>query len=381
VTSASAHLVHGMGINPVAADWPPLSLAEADTLLRRFPGLGGGAVRLLWHSPRPLSAAALVETVAGSAVFVKRHHVAVRTVAGLLEEHRFISHLRAHGGSVVEVHRDQDGASGVAGTAIGTGPWTYEVHSVGAGEDSYQDAISWSPFTQLEHAAAAGRALARLHLAARGYPAAPRIPQPLLGGLRVFGAVDPIARVEQWTRVRAPLAAALADRPWQRDLERLHLPFHARLLPLLSDLEPLWTHNDFHASNLLWRHGEVSCVIDFGLADQTFAVHDLAVAIERNTVEWLELAAKGDRAVHIDAALALISGYESVRPLSAAERRALPELLPLCHADLALSEIDYFHGVTRNPENTELAYRYLVDHTAWFTTPAAAPLLAALCSV
>jgi hypothetical protein len=41
-------------------------------------------------------------------------------------------------------------------------------------------------------------------------------------------------------------------------------------------------------------------------------------------------------------------------------------MLALCHADLALSEVDYFHGVTRSAPNTELAYRYLVDHAAWF---------------
>jgi Ser/Thr protein kinase RdoA (MazF antagonist) len=375
------HVVHGMGIEPVAADWPPLSPGEADALLRRYPDLGGAA-KLVWHSPRPLSVAALVKSVRGGTVFVKRHHVSVRTVGSLAEEHRFIEHLSARssdvGVGVVEVYRDRSGASAVSGSLLGTGPWTYEVHTVGSGDDDYQDAISWSPFTRVEHAEAAGRALARLHEAARGYAAAPRAAQPLSGGLSVFGAADPVRRVERWAADRPPLAAALAERPWRDDLERLHLPYHERLFPLLGRLEPLWTHNDFHASNLLWRGGEVSCVIDFGLADRAYAVHDLATAIERNAVEWLELDTKGVRAVHEDAALALVAGYESVRALSPAERRALPDLLPLCHADLALSEIDYFHGVTRNPANTELAYRYLVEHTAWFATLEGTRLLAAL---
>ena len=56
---------------------------------------------------------------------------------------------------------------------------------------------------------------------------------------------------------------------------------------------PLWTHNDLHASNLFWSdnspHARATAVIDFGLADRTNAVYDIAQAIERNIVEWLVL--------------------------------------------------------------------------------------------
>ena len=58
-------------------------------------------------------------------------------------------------------------------------------------------------------------------------------------------------------------------------------------------LPPLWTHNDLHASNLLWSDAggdaRAMAIIDFGLADRTNAVHDLAQAIERNIVEWITL--------------------------------------------------------------------------------------------
>jgi Ser/Thr protein kinase RdoA (MazF antagonist) len=179
------------------------------------------------------------------------------------------------------------------------------------------------------------------------------------------------------------VAAELAERPWRDDVERWHLPFHERLRPHLAHLDALWTHNDLHASNLLWERDPATTdcdtnaatgtnadtaatIIDFGLSDRAFAAHDLALALERNAVEWLELDAKGEGAVHLDAALALIDGYTEARKLSDAERAALPDLLPLCHVDYALSEIDYFRGVTGSAGNTELAYRYLVDHTAWF---------------
>lgn len=349
-----------MGTRPVAPFWPPLTRAEADPLLRRYPRLGGAA-RVLWLSPRPLSAAGLVESARGEVVFVKRHHASVRSVGGLLEEHRFLAHLRARGAPVTQVLADGDGVS-----AVPHGGWTYEVHAAGVGEDLYRDAVSWSPFARPGHARAAGRALAALHRASQGYDAPARVPQPLMGGLRVFGGGDPLGAVRRYAGQRPQLAAELAGRPWRADLERWHLPFHDRLRPRLSALSPLWTHNDLHASNLLWRGGAVTQILDFGLADRAYAVHDLAVAIERNAVEWLELEARGPDAVHADAAAALIGGYLEIRDLTQAERAALPDLLALCHADYALSEIDYFRGVTGSAQDTELAYRYLVDHTAWF---------------
>ncbi|HEY3868631.1 MAG TPA: phosphotransferase [Actinocrinis sp.] len=365
----STHLVHGMGLEPAAPDWPALTLAEADALLRRFPE-AGGANRVLWRSPRPLSAAGLVRTTRGGRVFVKRHHEAVRPLSGLLEEHGFLAHLRARGAPVVRVLPDEGGA-----TAVRRGGWTYEVHSVAQGEDLYRDAVSWSPFAAPEHARAAGRALARIHDAAAGYEAPARGPLPLVGGFTVFAGDDPGAAVEAYAAARPAVAAELAERPWRADVERWHLPFHARLRPRLGRIAPLWTHNDLHASNLLWSAdgARATAVIDFGLADRAFAVHDVAVALERNTIGWLEPAA--ERRADLDAAAALIEAYLQVRTLSDAERAALPDLLPLCHADYALSEIDYFRRVTQSMENTELAYRYLVDHTAWFTTPAGGALL------
>ena len=75
-------------------------------------------------------------------------------------------------------------------------------------------------------------------------------------------------------------------------------PFHDELKPLLASLPTLWTHNDMHASNLFWSDGSVQAratsVIDFGLADRTNAVYDLAQAVERNIVEWLALMRDAD---------------------------------------------------------------------------------------
>ncbi|MBR7831807.1 phosphotransferase [Actinospica durhamensis] len=377
MTVTAPHLVHGMGTEEVAPDWPALTAEEVAAVLRAYPEASGRDVRLAWLSPRPLSAAALVSCGGGGGAaefFVKRHHASVRTAASLREEHRFLRHLKSRGAPVVHVLADGDGR-----TVVQRDVWNYEVHTVGVGHDLYRDAISWSPFAQPDHAYAAGEALARLHQAAAGFHAPHREPAPLIAGFSVFAAADPLAAVEAYAAERPAVAAELDGRPgWREDLTRWHLPFHQRLRPWLADLESSWVHGDFHASNLLWRDGRVSSVIDFSLCDRAYAVHDLATAIERNAVEWIELDAKGAAAVHLDTARALIAGYRHVRELSPAERAALPELLPLCHVDYALSEIDYFHGVTGSASNTELAYRYLVDHTAWFAGPDGSALLATI---
>ncbi|BAC73654.1 hypothetical protein AQJ43_14330 [Streptomyces avermitilis] len=64
--------------------------------------------------------------------------------------------------------------------------------------------------------------------------------------------------------------------------------------------------------------------------------------------------------------VSLLEGYQEQRPLSAAESAALPALLPLVHAESALSEMGYFHGVMGSTADTALAYDRFVGHTRWF---------------
>jgi len=144
---------------------------------------------------------------------------------------------------------------------------------------------------------------------------------------------------------------------------------------LLPALTPLWTHNDWHASNLMWSDAGANAravgVIDFGLADRTNAIHDLAHAIERNIVDWLALvndpAHPESVAVYYDHLFALLNGYESMRPLSPEESLALGPMVALCHAEFALSETDYFLSVLHSEEKAWYACEgYLVAHARWF---------------
>ncbi|KAF1013403.1 MAG: hypothetical protein GAK31_03552 [Stenotrophomonas maltophilia] len=110
-------------------------------------------------------------------------------------------------------------------------------------------------------------------------------------------------------------------------------------------------------------------VFDFGLASPTSALFDLATAIERNAIAWLALE-RGAQAVRIDIALALLEGYREVLPLPAARVQLLADLLPLVHFDFALSEVEYFEGVTGSSANADVAYHtFLLGHAAWFQGP------------
>jgi Ser/Thr protein kinase RdoA (MazF antagonist) len=372
--------VHGMDGTLVEPDWPPLMLAEVRALLTHFPTLGE-PIEILSTSPRPLSAAGVVSTSSGR-IFIKRHHRTVRDAEGLVEEHRFLAHLLAHGASVPRVFSSTTGQ-----TAIEIGDWTYEVHETPTGVDLYEDAISWTPFLTAVHAHSAGQALARLHLAAEGFAAPARKPQPLVASFTIFAAKDPNVELERYLAARPSLASNAAVRVNCKQALQLLAPFHAQLFPLLPSLPPLWTHNDLHASNLFWSdftdNAQATAIIDFGLADRTNAVHDLANAIERNIVEWLVLVADpahpDDVPIHLDHLHALLDGYESVRPLAAEEAAALAPMTALCHAEFALSEAEYFLAVLHSKENAAMAYDgWLVGHTRWFRSAAGRKLLHAV---
>ena len=331
-------------------------------------------------------------------VFVKRHLRSVRDREGLLEEHRLIAHLAAamrdeDTGSasgpgvsrnlVQAVLADRDGE-----TVTTSGEWTYEVHPVARGVDVYEQALSWTPFLYAGHARAAGRALARLHRAARSYKAPARETQQLVTSFTIFAGHDfgeqqasdksndgPLRSMQAYLDCRPLLREYAEERDWLSSVEDVLIPFYRNLEPWLPYLQPLWTHNDFHASNLTWNvswsggseDSEVLGILDFGLADRSNAVHDLATAIERNVVEWLRITEPGADVVHLDHLDALLAGYEELSPLSYEEARALTAILPLVHCEFALSETDYFLSILNSPEKATLAYEgYFLAHAEWF---------------
>jgi len=367
---------HGMGRDLVEPDWAPLTDDEAAAVLARY-GRQGSVAAVRWRSPRPMSAAALVSCDGGE-VFVKRHHKLVRTAAQLSAEHALADHLRFLGVAVPAVLRLPDG-----GSTVTSGDYVYEVHAQAQGIDVYRDVLSWEPFLSARHAKAAGAALARFHRASASFGLPERPPAVLTNSCAVITAADPLAAVGRLAARRPGLAGYLDRRSWREDLTRYHLPAIRHVAPLLPGLERLWGHGDWHPSNLTWTSAApdagVAAVIDLGLANRTFAAHDLAVAIERSAVAWLDLAGTGQAAVDTPAVDALLDGYQAVRPLTRAELAAVARLLPVVHLEYALSEVEYFASVVRSPENADLAYDgYLIGHANWFTGPDGQALLSHL---
>ena len=358
--TSAGHLVHGMGTALETPAWPMIAAGEAETVLAHFPSVGR-IEGLRWHSPRPFSAATLIDTTRGQ-FLLKRHDRHVRSAAELTQEHAFVAHLAAAGTSVPAILRTADGASAVA---MGAG--TYELHRRADGADLYRDRPSWTPFLSHAHAHAAGVALAQLHQAARTFDAPARTVQPLVASFSILPANDPLAAAEAYIAARPALADFLGAVPWRTALGRLFAALAGGLAARLADQPSLWTHNDWHPSNLLWAaDGTVATVFDFGLSDRACALHDLATGIERTAVEWLRLS-ETDAIADPAAARSLINGYVTIHPLSRAEIATVVRLLPLVHIEFALSEIDYFAGVLGDGAAAMHAWdAYVVGHAEWF---------------
>ncbi|WP_309805164.1 phosphotransferase enzyme family protein [Novosphingobium capsulatum] len=354
--------------------WPPITLAEAAQVLARLPQ-GGELRRLEWHSPRPFSAAALAQTEHGT-VFLKRHHRAMRSVAGLGAEHAFMRHLADRGQPVLRPLADAAGH-----TVLPAGEWVWEAHPLAPGDDLYRDRPSWTPFLNDRQAHAAGAALARLHRAAADHAAPARPAEPLVSSATILGSADPQAAARAYVTARPALVGWVAGRAWQDELAGV-LALHDApgVASALRTRPTLWTHNDWHPSNLTWTSGgTVAAVLDFGLADRGFALLDLAIALERSVVRWLELGEGTAPLAEMAQARTLVAGYAQEAPLDQADRALLARLLPLAHVEFALAEVDYFAGQVQRPGDAALAWQgYLIGHAAWFAGAEGQALLSAI---
>lgn len=339
---------------------------------RRALGPAVASATVRWHSPRPMSAAGLVD-VATATVFVKRHHPAVRSTASLRTEHALGGHLRRRGVAVPEVLVADDGS-----TVVETADARYEVHHRAAGVDLYAEVPSWRPYATTAHASAAGAALARFHTAAADFAAPARPLGPLVTSVALVCADDPPAALAQLLAERPAMADAL-DRLVAPDaLARDCLPALRRASRACRTLPRRWGHGDWHPSNLTWSDpgptAVVTGVLDLGLANRTVQVHDVAVAIERACIDWL--AADGAPRADLRGIDAFFEGYGSVARWGRAEWRVLADVLPACHIEYALSEVEYFAAVAgAEPDAALAADDYLVGHCRFFGTDDGAALL------
>ncbi len=364
-------LVHGMGNDLVVPDWPAIAAAEATEVLGHYveDRSRTNVATILWRSPRPMSAAALVE-LKSRTYFLKRHDVRVRSRERLALEHAFVDHLRSRGLNTPAVLATPDGS-----TVYERGRVLYEVYEQAAGVDRYRDVPSWHPFLSRAHAGAAGAALARFHRAAAGFDAAPWGFGPLLDSVAVILTPDPEAAYRHLVTTRPGLVRATATYDVLGDYASVLAGPIESAASHLGDVATQWTHGDWHGSNLTWRdatpQADVASVLDLGLSNRTFALHDLAVAIERSAIDWLDTAGVGTVTVDYGALDALLDGYDGIITLTDDDLATLGAVLPIAHVEFALSEVEYFGGVLDSSANVELAYRsYLLGHVQWFDSPA-----------
>lgn len=163
----------------------------------------------------------------------------------------------------------------------------------------------WPRRIRLEHGRPLGEALARLHLAGEGY--APRRANTL--GPAAWGGL---------------LDLSLADAP---AVEAVSHGLAGQLQDALAAIVPAWPaalpvghiHADLFPDNVFFLGERLSGLIDFYFACTDLLAYDIAICLNAWCFE-------PDLSFNISRARALLAGYESVRPLGAAERAALPVL-------------------------------------------------------
>ena len=114
-------------------------------------------------------------------------------------------------------------------------------------------------------------------------------------------------------------------------------------------------HGDLFRDNVLWDGGEISAILDFEQASGGSLVYDLAVCLN----DWC-----WDGAPRIELAHALITGYQTVRPLTAGDRIALPVEVRAAAARFTITRItDVYLARVQNPDKDFRAF--LARCEAW----------------
>jgi Ser/Thr protein kinase RdoA (MazF antagonist) len=385
--NASTLRVHGLVGDLVSPDWAPISDAEAQKLVARYGWREAHKASVVWRSPRPLSAAAII--VAGDRrALLKRHDRRVRTVVDLQLEHRFALHLDRAGVPTPRPLVTREGSTVVADVAS-----LYELQTIASGIDLYRDAPSWTGYRTKAHARAAGATLARFHDAAEDFVAPARVAAVLTDSCQFAAAVDPIGAIADHVARRPGLAATLSAWPWKQELADALAPGGSdcdgrqAACAVIAALPRRWGHGDWHPSNLTWTSGGpeagVATVLDLGLANLTNRAWDLAIAVERGFMSWLASGEDGRRvAIDLSGVEAFLASYGAQRPQSRLEILGVAALLPVVHVAFALSEIEYFGEVLHSLARARIAYHdYLLGHLRWFQSADGVDALARLRSL
>lgn len=166
---------------------------------------------------------------------------------------------------------------------------------------SFLDGV-WPRAPTLTHCAAVGEALARMHVALDDFE---QTRANTLGPMGWEALLAP--RFGDAEKLRAGLGDAIA-----RDVEEVRIAWP-------EDLPRGAIHADLFPDNVFFVGERFSGAIDFYFACTDFLAYDLAICLNAWCFE-------NERTWSAERGAAMIAAYESVRPLSAEERTALPLL-------------------------------------------------------
>ncbi|MBR0556689.1 homoserine kinase [Ciceribacter sp. L1K23] len=160
----------------------------------------------------------------------------------------------------------------------------------------------WLRKPEARHCREVGIALAKMHVAGEGFPLTRPNALSLDGWKSLWAkSRDRADEVEQGLEEEIGAEIAFLAAKWPRDLPAGVI--HADLFP----------------DNVFFLGDDLSGLIDFYFACNDFLVYDLSICINAWCFEK-------DGAYNITKGMAMIEGYQSVRPLSEAEVTALPIL-------------------------------------------------------
>jgi len=371
MTTIINDLGHGMGNAWENKDWAHISDLALQRLQADYPVLSGD-IKILWRSPRPFSSAVLIqvkrkaETADRPQYLIKRSHHSFRQVTDILQEHAFLQHLASKAIPVATLVTSKQNM-----TAIELDGWSYEVYEKAQGLDLYADQQSWKPFFYPEHAAKTGALLAKLHMATQDY-AEPRgrSAHYLVSNQNFLESNNIVTAIQQRIQSSPSLTHYFKNKVLEQSFLEQISKIHQAIQPTLKNAKKIWTHNDLHASNLFWSaasaQADITAVIDFGLCDRNSALYDLAITIERNFIDWLELEHTAEIGIDEPGLTAFLNAYFK-HPHPQEDFSILPELLQIVHLDFAFSELEYFLEITQNQTHADAAYDdWIIGHVDWF---------------
>jgi homoserine kinase type II len=198
--------------------------------------------------------------------------------------------------------------------------------------------------------AAAGSALARLHVASKSY------------GARLGNRRGPA-----WWR-----QAARAVRPFLTPAQNdfLATEIRAQVGYGKEKLPKAAIHGDLFRDNVLFDGSRVAGIIDFGFAATDYFAYDLAVAVN----DW---CSNDDGALRTDDVAALVGAYDKERPLIAEERVQWPNLMRAAALRFWLSRLYDLHlprGGVLIHAHDPVEYERMLQHRV--TTPSRLPVAA-----